>query len=141
MGNGWNNGAQGTGMNILMAALNMGNAGNLEKLTLGYGWNEEQLRSEVNTFMTKQDWDLVQDILDTVNSLWPDLEREAFKATGIKPPKVEAVPIETPYGEYRGATSRLPMTSTTSTTRSRCRRSPRTARLCRTSLRRAFQTA
>jgi hypothetical protein len=102
MGNGWNNGAQGTGMNILMAALNMGNAGNLEKLTLGYGWNEEQLRSEVNTFMTKQDWDLVQDILDTVNSLWPDLEREAFKATGIKPPKVEAVPIETPYGEYRG---------------------------------------
>jgi hypothetical protein len=102
MGNGWNNGAQGTGMNILMAALNMGNAGNMEKLTLGYGWNEEQLRSEVNTFLTKQDWDLVQDILDTVNSLWPDLEREAFKATGIKPPKVEAVPIETPYGEYRG---------------------------------------
>jgi hypothetical protein len=102
MGNGWNMGKQGTRMNVLIAALNMGNASSMDKLLGGYGWNEEQLRSEVNSLLNKEDFDLMQNILDTVNKLWPHVERESFKATGIKPEKIEAMPIDTPYGEYPG---------------------------------------
>jgi hypothetical protein len=91
-----------TGANMWMAALNLGNEGNKAKLLQGYGWTEAQLMAELNQFMTKEDWDLAQETWDTIDKMWPEIERIVKKATGLSPPRVEATPIVTPHGTYRG---------------------------------------
>lgn len=90
------------GANIWTIALNMGNASNKEKMLTGYGWTESQVMAELNTFMKKEDWDLVQETLDTIEKMWPKMSDVVKRATGLTPPKIEATPIETPYGTYRG---------------------------------------
>lgn len=91
-----------TGEQIFMAALNLGNESNKRKLLEGYGWNEQQLMAEINRFMTKEDWDMAQKILDQINTLWPKIAAESKKATGLEPEKIAASPIVTPYGVYAG---------------------------------------
>jgi hypothetical protein len=95
-------GMQLKGANIIAAALNLGNQSNKEKLLLGYGWNEQQLMAELNAFMTKADWDMVQMIWNEIDTLWPHIEKVAKGATGLAPPKVIPSPVHTPYGEYAG---------------------------------------
>jgi len=90
------------GEDVLAVALNTGNEGNLMKLTDGYGWNPGQMQEELDRFMTREDWDLVQSIWDTVDSLWPDIEAVHKRATGLSPARVEARPVVTQYGTYRG---------------------------------------
>lgn len=90
------------GANIWAIALNMGNAGNKEKMLAGYGWTESQVMAELNTFMTKEDWDLAQETWDTIDKMWPKMSAVVKKATGLEPPKVEATEIQTPYGIYKG---------------------------------------
>lgn len=90
------------GANIWVVALNLGNEGNKAKLLQGYGWSEAQLMAELNSFMTKEDWDLVQETWDTIDKMWPEMSRIVQKASGLAPPKVEAIPVDTPFGSYRG---------------------------------------
>lgn len=87
---------------ILALALNVGNAGNLDKLLRGEKWKEADVRAVLARHLTKADWDLVQEIWDTVDSLWPEIEALEKRVSGVAPPKVEAVPVETPHGTYRG---------------------------------------
>ncbi|CAB5079527.1 hypothetical protein UFOVP143_4 [uncultured Caudovirales phage] len=90
------------GANIWTIALNMGNEGNKAKMLAGYGWTESQVMAELSTFMTKEDWDLAQETWDTIDKMWPKMAEVVKRATGLTPPKVEAVPIDTPHGTYRG---------------------------------------
>lgn len=90
------------GANVIAAALNLGNESNKEKLLKGYKWEESHLMSEINSFMTKEDWDIVQHIWDSIETLWPQIEKVAQGATGLKPPKIERSTIETPFGDYSG---------------------------------------
>lgn len=87
---------------ILAMALNVGNAGNLDKLLRGEKWREADVRAVLGRHLTKADWDLVQEIWDTVDSLWPEIEALEKRVSGVAPPKVGAVPVETPHGTYRG---------------------------------------
>jgi hypothetical protein len=87
---------------LIAFALNMGNEGNKDKLLGGYNMTEDQAWELLNANMLKEDWDLVQDIWDDINSLWPEIEALHKRVTGIAPPKVEAVTLTTPYGQYRG---------------------------------------
>jgi hypothetical protein len=100
------------GHQIIAVALNVGNAGNLRKLLLGEGWanpdddasitiNNPQLQAVLGR-MSQSDWELVQNIWDQMNLLYPKLAEVHRRTTGLTPPKVEAVPITTPYGEFRG---------------------------------------
>jgi hypothetical protein len=95
-------GRQANGATIIAAALNLGNEGNKQKLLEGYGWNEQRVMAEVNAFMTKEDWDLVQHIWDQIDSLWPKIEATTKAATGLPPDKVVPSPISTPFGTYAG---------------------------------------
>ena len=52
--------------------------------------------------MDKADWDFVQNIWDFINEFWPDIEAKEKRVNGIAPEKVEAMPVQTPFGEYRG---------------------------------------
>lgn len=90
------------GANIWTIALNLGNEGNKAKMLAGYGWTESQVMAELSTFMTKEDWDLAQETWDTIDKMWPKMAEVVKRATGLTPPKVEATPIVTPHGTYRG---------------------------------------
>lgn len=90
------------GATIISAALNLGNAGNREKLLKGYGWNEQRLMAEINAFMTKADWDFVQHVWDEIDTLWPRIEATTKAATGLAPEKVVPTPVQTPFGTYAG---------------------------------------
>jgi len=93
---------QSLSVNALLAvALNSGNASNKAKLLRGYGWDEGQLAGALS-HLNQADWQLVQDLWDLVGSLWPAIEALQRELTGLAPDAVEAAPIETPFGTFKG---------------------------------------
>jgi hypothetical protein len=107
-----NNDGNLMGHQILAVALNTGNQGNLRKMLLGEGWaqpdNDAQITLQnpklqaVLKHMTKSDWDLVQLIWDQMDKLYPQLAEVHRRTTGLVPPKVDAAPVETPFGTFKG---------------------------------------
>jgi GGDEF domain-containing protein len=87
---------------LWMLMLNMGNEGNKQRLLDGYGWTEEQVRRTIDKHATKAEWDFVQTVWDTLESMYPKIAANHEKLTGLPLPRVEATPIQTPFGEYRG---------------------------------------
>lgn len=105
-----NNDGNLMGHQVLAVALNTGNQSNLRKMLLGEGWaqTDEEVSLDnprlqaVLQYMTKEDWELVQLIWDQIDSLYP-LMAEVHKLTsGLDLAKVEATPVETPFGTFNG---------------------------------------
>lgn len=100
------------GHQILAVALNTGNQSNLKKMLLGEGWANPEVETEIEfnnpklqavlSHMTKDDWVLVQNIWDQMETLYPQLAEVHRRTTGLTPPKIEAVPVETEFGTFRG---------------------------------------
>lgn len=90
---------------ILSAALNTGNEGNRTKLLNGghngKAWTEQQL-NEITGNLTARDWEFVQSMWDLVEELWPSISQLEKDLHGIPPEKVEAVPVQTQFGVFRG---------------------------------------
>lgn len=90
---------------ILSAALNTGNAGNRKKLLdgghNGKSWSDHQL-NEITGNLNAADWAFVQSMWDLVEELWPSIEQLEKDLHGIPPAKVEATPVTTQFGEFRG---------------------------------------
>ena len=99
----------GTGPNVkpmskiarLMAVLNMGNAGNLQRLTDGHGWSQSDALAILNT-LTKEDMDFVQGVWDYFEELWPEVAELQRKISGVAPKKIQRQAIETRHGTYAG---------------------------------------
>lgn len=90
---------------IIGMALNVGNVGdtsNMAKLTKGFGWDESAVMATLHRHMTKPDWDFVQGVWDIFEGLTPDIEAMHRRVTGVGFPRVEANPVETKFGTYRG---------------------------------------
>lgn len=87
---------------LVSMALNMGNEGNIQRLVDGYGWNEEAVRRVLNRELTAADWQYVQGVWDTIDSLWPEIAAMERRVNGVEPDKVEAVPVVTEHGTLRG---------------------------------------
>ncbi len=97
-----------TKYDLIGIALNTGNDGNYQRLKAGrtlqdgqqFPWTEEQIDAAL-TYLTKEDWQFVQGVWDTVNLLWGDIAALEERMTGIAPPKVEARPfkVTTQQGE------------------------------------------
>lgn len=97
---------------ILAVALNTGNKGNLKKMLLGEGWANPEMEEEISfenekltavlSHLKKQDWELVQQIWDQMEVLYPQLAEVHRRTTGLTPPKVESTPVETEFGTFRG---------------------------------------
>ncbi len=86
---------------IVAVALNLGNAGNRDKLMRGgyIGQNAEvvpftpQAISEMLGHLTPADAQMVQGIWDAVNSLWPDIVEQQRRLSGVAPEQVEPMPL------------------------------------------------
>jgi hypothetical protein len=87
---------------VVMMAMNWGNEGNKQRLLDGYHWEEASVLQVFSRVMTKEDWDFVQKVWDTVDKLWPDAAALERRVNGLAPERVEAVPVTTPHGVYRG---------------------------------------
>jgi hypothetical protein len=91
----------------LVFVLNLGNSGNVVAMENQY--TQDQMDSIVST-LTDKDWDVVEAIWEHIDTYWNDtLDAEGNviaegistveeRTTGVKPPKVEAVPFTTPSG-------------------------------------------
>lgn len=90
---------------IISIALNMGNAGNLDRLTSRDSrgsLRRDQVDALVDN-LDKRDWDFVQSVWDYFyNEYWPQIVAREERVTGVAPQKVEALPVSTKFGEYRG---------------------------------------
>lgn len=86
---------------IVAVALNMGNAGNRDKLMRGgfIGQNAEVVQftpqniAEMLGHLTPADAQMVQGIWDAVNSLWPDIVEQQRRLSGVAPEQVEPMPL------------------------------------------------
>lgn len=86
---------------IVAVALNMGNAGNRDKLMRGgfIGKNAEVVQftpqniAEMLGHLTPADAQMVQGIWDAVNSLWPDIVEQQRRLSGVAPEQVEPMPL------------------------------------------------
>jgi len=90
---------------LLGIALNVGNESNYDKLvrsnTLGVTWSKEQI-DEALGLLTKEEWDFVQGVWDTLETMKPAIWKLQKELTGLEPEEVKARQVETKFGAYRG---------------------------------------
>jgi hypothetical protein len=101
---------------LLHAILHSGNESNLKKLILGYGWGRKLPdggfdRSRWDSFLgrmfaegavTKSDMDMVQAVWDLMEDTKGPAQAAHRKMFGFYFGEIEAAPVETPFGRYRG---------------------------------------
>lgn len=86
---------------LLSAALNMGNEGNLSRLKDGYGWSDAQIEA-IKATLTKTEWDFVQNVWNFLDTFRPESFALQKEMTGREPERVTPNPVQTPYGVYDG---------------------------------------
>lgn len=87
--------------NRIALALNMGNAVNIERVKDGFGWSDEQIAAVLRP-LTRKDWDFVQSVWDYLETFREESFSLQEEVTGMRPTAVEAQPVQTPFGTYRG---------------------------------------
>ena len=81
-----------TPMQVFTVALNMGNAGNLQRLLDGNHWTREQV-DRLTANLTGDEWRAVQDIWNLFESMKEQVAAKERRVNGIEPQWVEAVPL------------------------------------------------
>lgn len=91
----------------LMMALNWGAEDNRTKLmaglssSLGREITATDIQGALGS-LDERDWKFVQSMWDAINDYWPQISALAKRLDGIAPEKIEAVKVQTQYGEFRG---------------------------------------
>lgn len=86
---------------LLMVLMNVGNLENRKALVDGGSFTEAEIDIIIN-HATKKDWDFVQAVWDYFEEFWPEVVESSKRRRNVVPEKVEATPIETSHGTYRG---------------------------------------
>lgn len=88
---------QWTFEHIVMLALNMGNADNLQRLAAGFTFNGDPMTveqmQELTGILSPSDWQAVQGIWDSINSLYPQIDAVHLKLNHFRMKKVDAQPL------------------------------------------------
>lgn len=85
---------------LIVMALNMGNAENLSRLMgadTAHPFTEAQIEY-VKAQLTDAHWDFVENAWEIIDGYWPLIAARERRATGVAPKKVEAEPFELPSG-------------------------------------------
>lgn len=85
----------------IMAALNMGNEGNMNRLITGEKWSPEQAKAVLDV-LEKDEVDFVQEVWEYFDSFREESFALERKLTGRAPKRVEPKPLETRHGVYAG---------------------------------------
>ena len=85
----------------IKVAHNWGNAEGRDRIMKGHGWSEDQVQSLLAGLDAK-DMEFVQGILDRINTYWPEIKAKQKRVVGIAPEKVEAIPIISQHGIFKG---------------------------------------
>lgn len=97
---------------LISIALNMGNASNVERLLEG-GFRDPTNRNRIKQFtpkslmeirdkLNKADWEFIQQMWNTAESLWPELKAFQERMGGLVPEKIPATPVQTRFGTFTG---------------------------------------
>jgi hypothetical protein len=86
---------------LMAVALNMGNEGNLKALRGGYGFTDAELQALVD-FMSKEEWECVQEVWDLVDKVFPLVDATHFELNNYHLEKVQAKEVVTKHGTFRG---------------------------------------
>lgn len=81
--------------------LNSGNADNIQRLRDGNGWSDEA-RQQALQHLTPEEAKFLQGLLDTIDSLHPELAKVYERRKGLPLGKVEATPITIRGETFRG---------------------------------------
>jgi hypothetical protein len=87
---------------IMALAMNVGNASNLDKVLQGRKWTKEGVMATLDKHLSKEEWTFVQDIWDHIDTYWAQIEALEKDVNGFAPKKVEATPVETKFGTFKG---------------------------------------
>lgn len=87
--------------NLWMLFLNWGNEGNKQRIRDGNGWSDSAVEKAL-TVLSKPETDFLQQVLDSIQSLSPELSRVYEKRTGLPLQMVDATPIKSNGETYRG---------------------------------------
>jgi len=79
------NGDKLSTMDLLMFALNLGNAGNAQRIE----YDINALQGVLNSTLTEKQWRFVQDTWDYLDSFWPEINETHRKLTGLRTGKVK----------------------------------------------------
>jgi hypothetical protein len=88
-------------MERLLIALNWGNEGNRDRVRRGEGWTDQQVQAVLDT-LSLADWEFVQGVWDLLDRYWPAIVAKQRRVVGVAPQKVEATPVVTRWGTFRG---------------------------------------
>ena len=85
---------------VVAAALNMGNASNLQRLGSGYELNDDDIHQIANK-LTAEEWTAIQSIWDTIQTLWPQIADTHERLNFFRPKKIEpqALKVHTADGQ------------------------------------------
>ena len=81
--------------------LNSGNVDNIAAMVETGMFTEEELQA-LHNFADKKDWDFVQSVWDYLEEFWPEVKETTRRRRGFTPERVEALPVQTKFGVYRG---------------------------------------
>lgn len=85
----------------IVMVLNMGNAGNMQRLLDGNGWTREQVQPIIDS-LSEQELQFVQEIWNFFEGYRPMIAEKERRVMGKEPDWVEAVPLQTKAGVLRG---------------------------------------
>lgn len=85
----------------LSILLNLGNEDNKQALIDSGQYSQDQLDS-VLWNASKRDMDFAQGVWDMLDSYWDEIKTATQKRHGYTPTKVEATPLDTEHGKYKG---------------------------------------
>lgn len=91
-----------TKIEIITIALNWGNEGNRAAILNGFGWSEERVQAVLDREMDARDWETVQSIWDLIGTFRDEAFAMHEDLTGVRPKAVEAMPVETKFGTFKG---------------------------------------
>ena len=79
---------------LFAVSLNMGNAGNIQRLLDGEGWRMEDVQRALSSTLTAEEWQAVQGVWDLLESYRPQIAGLERRMTGVEPEWVEARPFK-----------------------------------------------
>ena len=79
---------------LFAVSLNMGNAGNIQRLLDGEGWRMEDVQRALSSTLTAEEWQAVQGVWDLLESYRPQIAALERRMTGVEPDWVEARPFK-----------------------------------------------